>query len=105
MSAVISRLDSVLEPMKNEVYNLYNKHKDHLDDSSSTIKRQDEYGLREIQPPLPNAWKIWSKDRIGYEIYFKNYFYKFMHLRTVEEIKKELDQSILKSKMFKKICN
>ena len=34
------RLDCVLEPKKREVYNLYNKYKDQLEDPSPIIKRQ-----------------------------------------------------------------
>ena len=37
---VMRRLDCVLEPKKDEVYNLYNKYKDQLEDPSPIIKRQ-----------------------------------------------------------------
>ena len=31
-----------------------------------------------------------SKDQIGYEISFTKYFYKFIPLRTIEDISKDL---------------
>ena len=37
---VMRRLDCVLEPKKDEVYNLYNKYKDQLEDPSPIIKRK-----------------------------------------------------------------
>ena len=37
---VMRRLDCVLEPKKDEVYDLYNKYKDQFDDPSPVILRQ-----------------------------------------------------------------
>ena len=33
---------------------------------------------REVQPHLPDSWIDRSRDKIGYEINFTKYFYKFM---------------------------
>ena len=50
----------------------------------------EEYYDREVKPHLPNSWMDRSKDKVGYEISFTKYFYKFTPLRSLEEISKEL---------------
>ena len=45
---------------------------------------------REVKPHLPDAWMNRSKDKIGYEINFSKYFYKFTPLRSLEEISFDL---------------
>ena len=50
----------------------------------------EEYFEREVKPHLPDAWMNRSKDRIGYEINFGKYFYKFTPLRSLEEISFDL---------------
>jgi len=50
----------------------------------------DEYYDREVKPHLPDSWMDRPKDKIGYEINFTKYFYKFTPLRTIEEISKDL---------------
>lgn len=50
----------------------------------------DEYYQHEIKNYLPNSWMDRSKDKVGYEINFTKYFYKFTLLRSVEEILKDL---------------
>ena len=52
----------------------------------------EEYYEREVQPHLPDSWLDRSKDRIGYEINFTKYFYKFIPLRSLEEIIADLQQ-------------
>ena len=37
----------------------------------------DEYYQREVKPHLPNSWMDRGKDKIGYEINFTKYFYKY----------------------------
>ena len=51
----------------------------------------NEYFDREVKPHLKDSWMDRSKDKIGYEINFSKYFYKFETLRTVDEIKEELN--------------
>ena len=46
----------------------------------------DDYFDREVKPNLPNSWMDRSKDKIGYEISFIKYFYKFKPLRELSEI-------------------
>ncbi len=54
---------------------------------SESIER---YYEREVKPHLSDSWLDRSKDKIGYEINFTKYFYKFTPLRSLEEISKDL---------------
>lgn len=45
-----------------------------------------EYFVREVKPHLPDAWLDEKKTKIGYEISFTKYFYKYKPLRPLEEI-------------------
>ncbi|MGD0340503.1 MAG: class I SAM-dependent DNA methyltransferase [Bacteroidales bacterium] len=46
----------------------------------------DEYFKREVLPHVPDAWIDHSKTKIGYEINFTRYFYKYKPLRFLDEI-------------------
>lgn len=50
----------------------------------------DEYFKREVQPHLTDAWMDRSKDKVGYEINFTKYFYKYKPLRSLDEITQDL---------------
>ena len=50
----------------------------------------DEYYKREVQPHISDSWMDRSKDKIGYEINFTKYFYKFTPLRSLEDISQDL---------------
>lgn len=50
----------------------------------------EQYFEEEVLPHVPDAWMDRSKDKIGYEINFTRYFYKFQPLRPLEEIKKDI---------------
>ena len=50
----------------------------------------DEYFEREVIPHVPDAWMDRSKDKIGYEINFTKYFYKYQPLRPLDEIKADI---------------
>lgn len=50
----------------------------------------DEYYEREVKPHLPNSWMERDKDKVGYEINFTKYFYKYKPLRSLEEITSDL---------------
>ena len=50
----------------------------------------EEYFEREVKPHLPDAWMNRAKDKIGYEINFSKYFYKFSPLRSLEQISFDL---------------
>lgn len=49
-----------------------------------------EYMKREVLPHVPDAWVDESKTRIGYEINFNRYFYKYIPPRPLEEIEADL---------------
>jgi type I restriction enzyme M protein len=50
----------------------------------------DEYFKREVLPHLPQSWMDRSKDKVGYEINFTKYFYKYKPLRPIEDILSDL---------------
>ena len=50
----------------------------------------DEYFEREVKPYAPDAWMDRSKDKVGYEIPFTRYFYKYTPLRASSEIAEDL---------------
>ena len=45
---------------------------------------------REVRPHVPDAWVDWDKTKVGYEIPFNRYFYKYLPPRPLEEIDGEL---------------
>jgi len=49
-----------------------------------------EYFEREVLPHVPDAWIDENKTKIGYEINFTRYFYKYKPLRSLEEIKSDI---------------
>ena len=66
----------------------------------------DAYYEREVKPHLPNSWMDRDKDKIGYEINFTKYFYKYKPLRSVEEITKQLWDLEMKSEgLMKNLLN
>jgi type I restriction enzyme M protein len=50
----------------------------------------DEYYNRMVKIYFPESWIDRSKDKIGYEINFSKYFYKFKPLRNLDEISQDL---------------
>jgi type I restriction enzyme M protein len=50
----------------------------------------DDYFAKEVLHHVPDAWMDREKDKIGYEINFTKYFYKYKPLRPLEEIKKDI---------------
>jgi len=50
----------------------------------------EEYFKREVLLHLPDAWIDHSKTKIGYEINFTKYFYKYKPLRSLDEIRKNI---------------
>ena len=49
-----------------------------------------EYMKREVLPHVPDAWVDESKTKVGYEINFNRYFYKYTPPRPLEEIEADL---------------
>ena len=52
----------------------------------------DKYFEREVKPHLPESWMDREKDKVGYEINFTKYFYKYKPLRSLKEITQDLIQ-------------
>jgi type I restriction enzyme M protein len=50
----------------------------------------EEYFQREVIPHVPDAWIDESKTKVGYEISFTKYFYKYQPLRSLDEIRNEI---------------
>jgi type I restriction enzyme M protein len=50
----------------------------------------DEYIKREVLPHVPDAWVDESKTKVGYEINFNRYFYKYTPPRPLDEIETDL---------------
>jgi type I restriction enzyme M protein len=50
----------------------------------------DAYFAREVKPHVPDAWMDRSKDKVGYEIGFNRYFYRYTPPRALEVIDAEL---------------
>ena len=50
----------------------------------------DEYFKREVLPYYKDAWMDRKKDKVGYEINFTKYFYKYVPPRDLEEIEKDI---------------
>ncbi len=49
-----------------------------------------DYFAREVKPHVPDAWIDESKTKVGYEIPFTRFFYKYVPPRPLEEIQKEI---------------
>jgi len=54
------------------------------------LENIEEYYQREVKPHLPDSWMDRNKDKVGYEINFNKYFYKYNPLRSLEEINQDL---------------
>ena len=51
----------------------------------------DAFFRREVQPYVPDAWIDTEATKIGYEISFTRYFYKPQPLRTLDEIRADIE--------------
>lgn len=49
-----------------------------------------EYFEREVRPHVPDAWIDETKTKIGYEINFTKYFYKYQPLRPLADIRADI---------------
>jgi type I restriction enzyme M protein len=67
-------------------------------ESESIIWKEniDNYFEREVLPVARDAWMDREKDKIGYEIPFTKFFYKYKPLRDLSFIMKDIEE--LKSK-------
>lgn len=64
-----------------------------LRDSEKIPLKQDidKYFEKEVIPYYKNAWMDRNKDKIGYEINFTKYFYKYTPPRDLEDIERDID--------------
>ena len=56
----------------------------------SLTENIEEYFKREVKPHLKDSWMDKSENKVGYEINFSKYFYKFANLRSLKEISEDL---------------
>ena len=50
----------------------------------------DDYFETEVKPHLKESWMDRNKHKVGYEINFTKYFYKYKPLRSLEDITNDL---------------
>jgi type I restriction enzyme M protein len=50
----------------------------------------EEYFKKEVKPHVPDGWIDHTKTKIGYEINFSRYFYKYKSLRPLDEIRADI---------------
>ncbi len=63
-----------------------------LRDTENVLLSEDveAYFEREVKPYVPDAWIDHDKTRVGYEVPFTRYFYKYVPPRALEEIDADL---------------
>ena len=63
-----------------------------LRDNENVPLKEDvaEYMKREVLPHVPDAWVDESKTKVGYEINFNRYFYKYTPPRPLTDIEADL---------------
>jgi type I restriction enzyme M protein len=90
---VISEKDENMEPEKDSKGNLVVDSE--LRDYEKIPKKDeiDKYFAKEVLPHVPDAWIDETSYKIGYEIPFTKHFYVYKHLRSLEEIDKDLKEN------------
>ena len=80
-------------PLK-PIYDETDEFFDGVDYEKVPLKQNVEsYFRREVLPHVPEAWMDRDKDKIGYEINFNRYFYKYTAPRPLEEIDEDLKKA------------
>lgn len=54
------------------------------------LDKIDAYFKKEVLPHVPDAWIDESKTKVGYEINFTRYFYKYQPLRSLTDIRNDI---------------
>jgi type I restriction enzyme M protein len=64
-----------------------------LRDTENVPLKEDihAYFERELKPHIPDAWLDETKTRVGYEVPFTRYFYRYQSARPLREIERELE--------------
>ncbi|MDW7669656.1 MAG: class I SAM-dependent DNA methyltransferase [Bacillota bacterium] len=76
-------------PLSIDVEEFKKEDKDHIKKEKKNIK---QYVEKEVAPHVDEFWIDHSKTKIGYEIPFTRYFYKYEKLRPFTEIMEEIKQ-------------
>jgi type I restriction enzyme M protein len=76
-------------PLSIDVEKFKKEDKDHIKKEKKNIKK---YVEKEVAPHVDEFWIDHSKTKIGYEIPFTRYFYKYEKLRPFTEIMEEIKQ-------------
>ena len=63
-----------------------------LRDNENVPLKKDimDYFHREVVPHVPDAWVDDTKTKVGYELNFTRYFYKYQRLRPLERIREDI---------------
>jgi len=89
---VFTEKDPAAEPVRRDAHG-YEPDPDLRDFENVPLKEDvDAYFAREVRPHVPDAWMDRSKDKVGYEINFNRYFYKYTPPRPLAEIDADLKQ-------------
>jgi len=92
--SVFTRTDSAAEPVTAGDGKGCEADPDLRDFENIPLKTNiDSYFEREVLPNVPDAWLDRNKDKIGYEINFNRYFYKYSPPRKLEEIDLDLKRA------------
>ena len=92
--SVFTRKDPEAEPVRNGRQSEFESDPKLRDYENVPLKDDvNEYFEREVRPYVQDAWVDHSKDKIGYEISFNRYFYKYTPPRPIEVIDAELKQA------------
>ena len=92
---VFTDKDPKAEPVRKDGWdNGYEPDTELRDFENVPLKEDIEaYFEREIQPHVPDAWMDREKDKVGYEINFNRYFYKYTPPRPLDEIDADLKRA------------
>jgi len=89
---VFTEKDPAAAPVRKDAHS-YEPDPDLRDFENVPLKEDvDAYFAREVRPHVPDAWMDRSKDKVGYEINFNRYFYKYTPPRPLAEIDADLKQ-------------
>lgn len=86
--ADITLRDTEIIPLSVKVDEFNIKTKEHVDKEKHNIM---EYVEKEVKPYVDEFWVDESKTKIGYEIPFKKYFYKYKKLNSFKNIMNEIE--------------
>lgn len=91
---VFTQKDSDAEPVQIGSDEEYEPDTELRDYENIPLKNDIEaYFNKEVLPFVPDAWMDRTKDKVGYEINFNRYFYKYIPPRSLDEIDADLKQT------------